>query len=68
MKKRKMSSHINIKIAKEQKMDIKYSMKQGWFTHSAICIREIFGPRLKHKRRMYLYQERKEKQNAKAQI
>ena len=56
-----MSSHINIKIAKEQKKDIKYSMKQGWFTHSAICIRDIFGPRLKQKRRMYLYLERKGK-------
>ena len=66
MKKRKMSSHINIKIAKEQKKDIKYSMKQGWFTHSAICIRDIFGPRLKQKRRMYLYLERKDNQLCKS--
>ena len=61
MKKRKMSSHINIKIVKEQKKDIKYSMKQGWFTHAAICIRDIFDPRLKQKRRMYLHLERKGK-------
>ena len=61
MKKRKRSAHLNIPIAKEQKKDIKYSMKQGWFTHSAICIRDIFGPRLKQKRRIYLYLERKGK-------
>ena len=61
MKKRKRSAHLNIPIAKEQKKDIKYSMKQGWFTHAAICIRDIFGPRLKQKRRMYLYLERKGK-------
>lgn len=61
MKKRKMSAHINIKIAKEQKKDIKHSMKQGWFTHPAICIRDIFGSRLKQKRRMYLYLERKDR-------
>ena len=58
MKKRKKQAHLNIFIAKEQKKDIKYSMKQVWFTHSAICIREIFGPRIKQKRRMYLYLER----------
>ena len=68
MKKRKKQAHLDISISKEQKKNKKWNQKQVWFTHSAICIREIFGPRLKHKRRMYLYQERKEKQNAKAQI
>lgn len=58
MKKRKHQAHLNIFIAKKQKKDIKHSMKQGWFTHSAICIRELFGPRIKQKRRMYLYLER----------
>ena len=66
MKKRKRSAHLNISIAKEQKKDIKYSMKQGWFTHSDICIRDIFGPRLKQKRRMYLYLERKDNQLCKS--
>ena len=58
MKKRKRQAHVNIFIAKEQKEDIRWSKKQVWFTHSAICIREIFGPRIKQKRRVYLYLER----------
>lgn len=68
MKKRKKQAHLDISISKEQKKNKKHKQKQVWFIHYAIRIREIFGPRLKQKRRMYLYQERREKQNAKAQI
>lgn len=58
MKKRKRQAHLNISISKEQKKDRRWNQKQVWFTHSAICIRDIFGHRLKQKRRMYLYLER----------
>lgn len=58
MKKRKRQAHLDISISKEQKKDRRWNQKQIWFTHTAICIREIFGPRLKQKRRMYRYLER----------
>ena len=58
MKKRKKQAHLNISISKEQKKDRRWNQKQIWFTHSAICIREIFAPRPKQKRRMYRYLER----------
>ena len=58
MKKRKKQAHLNISISKEQKKDRRWNQKQIWFTHSAICTREIYGPRIKQKRRMYFYLER----------
>ena len=60
MKKRKMSAHINIEIAKKDRRFLKYYRKL--FSYNCMVrkrrCREIFGPRLKQKRRMWLYLER----------
>lgn len=61
MKKRKMSAHINIGIAKEQKQFVRTLKTGPVFTHLAIVHRDIFGPRIKQKRRMYLYLERRDR-------
>ena len=59
MKKRKRSAHLNIPIAKEQKHFVRHLQTCPLFTHLAIEIRDIFSPRIRQKRRMYLYRERK---------
>lgn len=61
MKKRKRSAHLNIKIAKRQKQVHRWHQKLPNFSCSSRYIREIFAPRSKQKRRMYLYLERKGK-------
>ena len=58
MKKRKRSAHINIPIAKEQKQFVRTLQTGLVFTHLAIVHRQIFAPRIRQKRRMYLYLER----------
>ena len=60
MKKRKRSAHINIPIAKEQKQFERRLQTCPLFTHLAIEIRDIFSPRIRQKRRMYLWLERKD--------
>lgn len=61
MKKRKRSAHLNIKIAKRQKRVLRWHQKLPNFACSSRYIHEIFAPRPKQKRRMYLYLERKGK-------
>lgn len=61
MKKRKRSAHLNIPIAKEQKQFERCLQTCPLFTHLAIEIRDIFAPRIRQKRRMYLWLERKGK-------
>ena len=58
MKKRKSNAHINIPIAKEQKQFVRTLQTCPAFTHLAIVHRQIFAPRIRQKRRMYLYLER----------
>ena len=58
MKKRKRSAHINIPIAKDQKQFVRTLQTDPVFTHLAIVHRQIFAPRIRQKRRMYLYLER----------
>ena len=58
MKKRKRSANINIPIAKEQKRFVRTLQTGPVFTHLAIVHRQIFAPRIRQKRRMYLYLER----------
>ena len=60
MKKRKRSAHLNIKIAKRQKRVHRWHQKLPNFACSNKYIHEIFAPRTKQKRRMYLWLERKE--------
>ena len=61
MKKRKRSAHLNIPIAKEVKQFERCLQTFPLFIHLAIMHRDIFGPRIKQKRRMYLWLERKGK-------
>ena len=60
MKKRKWSAHLNIPIAKEQKHFVRHLQTCPLFTHLAIVHRNIFAPRIRQKRRMYLWLERKD--------
>lgn len=60
MKKRKWSAHLSIPIAKELKQIVRYEQTCPLFTHLAIVHRNIFAPRIRQKRRMYLYRERKD--------
>ena len=66
MKKRKRSAHLNIPIAKEQKQFERRLQTCPLFTHLAIVHRNIFAPRVRQKRRMYLYRERKDNQLCKS--
>ena len=59
MKKRKRSAHLNIKIAKEMKQIERDLQTFPLFIHLAIVHRNIFAPRVRQKRRMYLWLERK---------
>ena len=61
MKKRKMSAHKKIDVARDFVQFEKKLQKSPMFTHLAIMHREIFGPRLRQKRRMYLYLERRDR-------
>ena len=61
MKKRKHQAHLNIKIAKRQKRVLRWHQKLPNFACSNKHIRELFAPRPKQWRRMYLYLERKGK-------
>lgn len=59
MKKRKRQAHLNIKIAKGTRRLVRWHQKKlPNFAAIAKCTREIFAPRPKQKRRMYLYLER----------
>ena len=58
MKKRKRQAHLNIKIAKRQKQVLRCHQKLPNFACSNKHIRELFAPRPKQWRRMYLYLER----------
>ena len=66
MKKRKRSAHLNIPIAKEQKQFVRHLQTCPLFTHLAIVHRNIFAPRIRQKRRMYLRLERKDNQLCKS--
>ena len=59
MKKRKRSAHLNIPIAKELKKFERDLQTFPLFIHLAIVHRNIFAPRVRQKRRMYLWLERK---------
>ena len=58
MKKRKHQAHLNIKIAKRQKQVLRWHQKLPKFAYSNKYIRDLFAPRPKQWRRMYLYLER----------
>ena len=58
MKKRKMSAHINISIAKTLKYDCRALQKKPTFVVHAKYMREAFGTRRKQRYRMFLYRER----------
>ena len=60
MKKRKWSAHLNIYIAKTLKQFERRLQTCPLFTHLAIEIRDRFAPRIRQKRRMYLWLERKD--------
>ena len=60
MKKRKRSAHLNISIAKEMKQFERFLQTFPLFIHLAIVHRNIFAPRVRQKRRMYLWLERKD--------
>ena len=60
MKKRKRSAHLDIYIAKTLKQFERRLQTCPLFTHLAIEIRDIFSPRIRQKRRMYLWLERKD--------
>ena len=66
MKKRKRSAHLNIPIAKTLKQFERCLQTCPLFTHLAIVHRNIFAPRVRQKRRMYLWLERKDKQLCKS--
>ena len=66
MKKRKRSAHLDIYIAKTLKQFERCLQNCPLFTHLAIMHRDIFGPRIKQKRRMYLHLERKDNQLCKS--
>ena len=55
MKKRKRSAHLNIDIAKTLKQFERRLQNCPLFTHLAIVHRNIFAPRVRQKRRMYLW-------------
>lgn len=61
MKNRKRQAHLNIKIAKRQKRVLRWHQKLPNFACSSRYFHEIFAPRPKQKRRMYLHLERKGK-------
>ena len=60
MKKRKRSAHLNIPIAKKLKQFERDLQTFPLFIHLAIVHRNIFAPRIRQKRRMYLWLERKD--------
>ena len=66
MKKRKWSAHLSIPIAKELKQFERSLQNCPLFTHLAIVHRNIFAPRIRQKRRMYLRLERKDNQLCKS--
>ena len=66
MKKRKRSAHLNIPIAKTLKQFERRLQTFPLFTHLAIVHRNIFAPRIRQKRRMYLWLERKDTQLCKS--
>ena len=66
MKKRKRSAHLNIYIAKTLKEFERCLQNCPLFTHLAIVHRNIFAPRIRQKRRMYLWLERKYNQLCKS--
>lgn len=59
MKKRKMSAHINIVLAKILRHDCRALQKRSAFIVHAKYMREAFGVRRKQRYSMYLYRERK---------
>ena len=61
MKKRKLQAHNNIGVARDFVQFERKLQKSPMFTHLAIMHRDIFGPRLRQKRRMYLYLERRDR-------
>ena len=66
MKKRKRSAHLDIYIAKTLKQFERRLQNCPLFTHLAIEIRDIFAPRIRQKRRMYFWLERKDNQLCKS--
>lgn len=66
MKKRKRSAHLNIFISKEMKQIERDLQTFPLFIHLAIIHRNIFAPRVRQKRRMYLRLERKDNQLCKS--
>ena len=66
MKKRKMSAHINISIAKTLRHGCRALQKRPAFVEHAKYMREAFGVRRKQRYRMFLYLERKDDQLCKS--
>ena len=58
MKKRKMSAHINIGIAKIQRYGCRDLQKKSAIIEYARYMREALGTRRKQRYRMFLYRER----------
>ena len=61
MKKRKMLAHKKIGVARAFVRFERKLQNSPMFTHLAIIHRSIYGPRIKQKRRMYLYRERRDR-------
>lgn len=61
MKKRKLQAHNNISIARDFVRFKRKLQNSPMFTHLAIMNRDIFGPRIGQKRKMYLYYERRDR-------
>ena len=59
MKKRKMSAHINISIAKMQRHGCRTLQKDYAIIEYAKFMREALGTRRKQRYRMFLYREKK---------
>ena len=61
MKKRKMLAHKKIGVARDFVRFERKLQNSPMFTHLAIMHRDIFGPRIKQKRKMFLYLERRDR-------
>ena len=61
MKNRKLQAHNNIGVARDFVRFERKLQNSPMFTHLAIMHRDIFGPRIKQKRKMYLYLERRDR-------
>ena len=61
MKKRKMLAHNNIVVARDFVRFARKLQNSPMFTHLARMHRDIFGPRIRQKRKIYMYLERRDR-------